>query len=141
MKNTWQLINELRSKNTGTTNRVSELNFNNQEITEPMSIAEAFNNYFWNVGDKLAATIPTPDHDPSFYFKATDNVFSLQIPTFETVFKLLSEIDEKKAVGLDNIPNKLLKMAARVVAATLTGIYFLHRDVQEYSQMNGRQAG
>ena len=48
---------------------------------------------------------------------------SLQIPTFETVFKLLSEIDEKKAVGLDNIPNKLLKMAARVVAPTLTGIF------------------
>ena len=48
---------------------------------------------------------------------------SLQIPTFETVFKLLSEIDEKKAVGLDNIPNKLLKMAAQVVAPTLTGIF------------------
>ena len=39
------------------------------------------------------------------------------------VYKLLSEIDEKKAVGLDNIPNKLLKMAAQVVAPSLTGIF------------------
>ena len=96
MKKTWQLINEISSKNTGKTNRVSELNFNSQEITEPVSIAESFNNYFSSVGDNLAATIPTPDHDPGFYFKATDKVFSLQIPTFETVFKLLSKIDEKK---------------------------------------------
>ena len=44
-----------------------------------------------------------------------DKTFSLQSPTFETVYKFLSEIDEKKAVGLDNIPNKLLKMAAQVV--------------------------
>ncbi len=43
MKKTWKLINELSSKNTGKTNRVSELNFNNQEITAPMDIAEAFN--------------------------------------------------------------------------------------------------
>ena len=33
MKKTWKLINELSSKNTGKTNRASELNFNNQEIT------------------------------------------------------------------------------------------------------------
>ena len=30
---------------------------------------------------------------------------------------------KKKAFGLDNIPNKLLKVAARVVAPTLTGIF------------------
>ncbi len=35
----------------------------------------------------------------AFYLKATDKTFSLQSPTFETVHKLLSEIDEKKAVG------------------------------------------
>ena len=60
MKKTWQLINELSSKNIGKTNRVSELNFNNQEITAPMDIAEAFNDYFSSVGDNLAASIPTP---------------------------------------------------------------------------------
>jgi glycerol-3-phosphate acyltransferase PlsY len=38
MKKTWKLINELSSKNIGKTNRVSELNFNNQEITAPMDM-------------------------------------------------------------------------------------------------------
>jgi hypothetical protein len=35
----------------------------------------------------------------------------------------LSTIDEKKSVGLDKIPNKLLKLAADVIAPSLTGIF------------------
>ena len=47
----------------------------------------------------------------------------MKVPTVETVYKLLTKIDEKKSVGLDNIPNKLLKIAADVVAPLLTGIF------------------
>ena len=36
---------------------------------------------------------------------------------------MLKAIDENKSVGLDNIPNKLLKMAADVVAPSLTEIF------------------
>ena len=53
--------------------------------------------------------------------KATDKTFSLKIPTVETVYNLLKGINEKKAVGMDNIPNTLLKIAAQVVAPSLTG--------------------
>ena len=35
---------------------------------------------------------------------------------------MLKAIDENKSVGLDNIPDKLLKMAADVVAPSLTEI-------------------
>ena len=44
-------------------------------------------------------------------------------PTVETVYKLLTKIDEKKSVGLDNIPHKLIKIAADVVAPSLTVIF------------------
>ena len=44
-------------------------------------------------------------------------------PTVDTVHKLLRKIDEKKSAGLDNIPNKLLKIAADVVAPPLTAIF------------------
>ena len=37
--------------------------------------------------------------------------------------RLLKTIDEKKSAGLDNIPNKLLKIAAEVVAPSLTKIF------------------
>ena len=37
---------------------------------------------------------------------------------------MLKTIDVKKSAGLDNIPNKLLKIAADVVAPSLTEIFF-----------------
>ena len=124
MKKTWQLINKLSSRNTGKTKRISEINLGEQlDITSPVEIAEAFNSYFSSVGDNLAAEIPYPDHDPNFYLKPSDKTFSLQTPTVDTVHRFLSTIDEKKSVGLDKIPNKLLKLAADVIAPSLTGIF------------------
>ena len=41
-------------------------------------------------------------------------------------------IDEKKSVGLDKIPNKLLKMAANVVAPSLTAIFSASIFQQEW---------
>ena len=40
-----------------------------------------------------------------------------------TIFNLLRKIVEKKATGLDMIPSKLLKMAASIVAPSLTAIF------------------
>ena len=50
-------------------------------------------------------------------------MFSLQIPSVNAVFSFLSKIDEKKATGLDRIPSNLLKMAASIVAPSLTYIF------------------
>ena len=53
----------------------------------------------------------------------TESSFSLQIASVNTVFSFLPKIDEKKATGLDRIPSKLLKMAASIVAPSLTSIF------------------
>ena len=117
IKKTWKLINELNSRNRKKTNNISEIKMGEEIITSPMEMAEAFNSYFTNVGVNLAAKIPFPKFTP------TDKIFSIQIPTTTTVCRLLKAIDENKSVGLDNIPNKLLKMAADVVAPSLTEIF------------------
>ena len=44
-------------------------------------------------------------------------------PSVDIVSNILSKIDEKKATGLDMIPSKLLKMAANIVAPSLTSIF------------------
>ena len=42
----------------------------------------------------------------------------------ETCFVcFLKKIDEKKATGLDRVPSKLLKMAASIIAPSLTSIF------------------
>ena len=49
--------------------------------------------------------------------------YSFQRINVEKVIKLLTAIDVSKATGLDKIPNRLLKIAADVVAPSLTGIF------------------
>ena len=83
----------------------------------PIEIAEAFNNYLSTVGSNLASDIPLTEYGPEYYLEPTHSIFSLKPPTVETVYKLLT------SVGLDNIPNKLLKIAADVVAPSLTAIF------------------
>ena len=86
-------------------------------------MAEAFNSYFSNVGLKLAAEIPSPKFTPESYLTPTNKTFSIQTPTIATVCRLLKSVDKEKSVGLDNIPNKLLKIAADLVAPSLTVIF------------------
>lgn len=91
-------------------------------INSPAEMSEIFNSHFSGIGDNLAAEIPQTDVDPESYIFPTYTKFSFQDPTVNLVHKLLSGIKERKATGLDNIPCKLLKMAAHIVAPSLTKI-------------------
>ncbi len=123
MKKTWKLSNDLSSRNSCKAKKISEVIVEEQSITSPAEMSEAFNNYFASVGKNLADEIPSPENEPELYLNPTDKRFSLKAPTVDTVYNLLRSIDEKKSVGLDKIPNKLLKIAANVVAPSLTAIF------------------
>ena len=86
-------------------------------------MAEAFNHHFTNIAQVLAQEVPVAKVNPEFYLPYTDKVFCLKTPSPDNVFNLLRKIDEKKATGLDMIPSKLLKMAASIVAPSLTAIF------------------
>ena len=65
----------------------------------------------------------TVDTDPLYYVKPSDRVFSFERINVQEVVNLVKGIDGGKATGLDNIPCKLLKIAADVVAPSLTCIF------------------
>ena len=92
-------------------------------VTSSGEIAEIFNSYFSNIGADLAAEIPASEIKPEAYLIPTNKTFRLEIPTIDTVHRLLKTTGEKKSSGLDKIPNKLLKIAADVIAPFLTEIY------------------
>ena len=100
---------------------MSEVKTGNQVFTSPGDIAEAFNNHFTNIGQSLAQEIPSSEIDPLAYVNSVDGVFSFQRINVQKVIKLLKAIDVSKATGLDKIPNRPLKIAADVIAPSLTG--------------------
>ena len=102
---------------------MSQVKTGNQVFTSPGDISEAFKNHFTNRGQSLAQEIPSSEIDPLACDNSVDGVFSFQRIDVQKVTKLLKAIDVNKATGLDKIPNRLLKIAADVVAPSLTGIY------------------
>ena len=115
-RKTWQLINELQSRQSKST-KVSQVKTGNQVFTSPGDIAEAFNNHFTNISQSAAQEIPGLEIDPLAFINPVNGVFSFQRINIKKV------IDVGKATGLDKIPNRLLKIDADVVAPSLTGIF------------------
>ena len=107
-----------------------------QESTSSAEMAEAFNNYFLSVGKNLADEMPLPENEPEAYLEPIDKTFSWKSSNINTVYNLLLSIDKTKSVGLDRIPNKLLKIASYVVAPS-----FDCNICHIYFHWNGKQVG
>ncbi|XP_068713190.1 uncharacterized protein [Montipora foliosa] len=118
-KKTWNLIYELSSRRSNKAGNISEIKIAEQIATEPLEIAEELNLHFSNIGERLASKIPASDIEPETYLTPTETSFSLKAPSLNVVYNLLSKLNERKSAGLDNIPNKLLKMAASIVSPSL----------------------
>ncbi len=85
---TWKLINEVSSKHSSKTKKLSEIRIGEQVVTSPIEISEAFNNYFSTIGSNLASDIDLTENGPEYYLKPTDSVFSLKTPSIGRVHKL-----------------------------------------------------
>ena len=122
-RKTWNVINELASDNSGKSTKIFVIKVDSKIVSNPMYIAETINGHFTNVAQVLAQDINVVNVNTETYLEHTDHSFSLQIPSVDVVFNNLSKIDVKKATGLSMIPSILLKMAASIVAPSLTSIF------------------
>ena len=100
---------------------ISHLTCNDRVISDSVDLTECFNNHFSKIGLKLRPDEPDEFNNCGFadYLKQADTVFTLDLTTPSAVFKLLSSLQEGKAMGLDEIPAKLLKCAASVISYSL----------------------
>ena len=102
---------------------MSQVKTGNQVFTSPGDIAETFNNHFTNISQSAAQEIPSLEIDPLAFINPVNGVFSFQRINIKKVITLLKAIDVGKATSLDKIPNRPLKIAADVIAPSLTGIF------------------
>lgn len=114
-RKTWNLTNELSSRNTSKSYNILEIQVDNRTISTPGDMAGAFNEHFTNIAQVLAQEVPAAEVDPEFYLSYTDKTFCLKTPSADVVFSLFQKIDEKKATGFDMIPSNLFKIAASIV--------------------------
>ena len=132
VKGSWSLINSLLGRNKKMTN-VTELMVDDVSIFDDRSIAESMNEYFVSIGMKLADEIDSNSdyqNDDLTYaneFLESDsfltNLFHFRTMSVNSVALRLSKLLASKSTGMDNIPAKVLKITANIIAPSLTYIF------------------
>ena len=132
VKGSWSLINSLLGRNKNKTN-VTELIVDNVSIFDDRSIAESMNEYFISIGTKLADKIDSnsvyQNDDLTYAIESleTDSfstiLFHFRTISVNSVALRLSKLLASKSTGMDNIPAKVLKITANIIAPSLTYIF------------------
>lgn len=120
----WKTINEITSRKVKN-NQVKPVDINNETVSEPSKLAEAFNDYFSQIGENLGKNFENQDESVNFcdYLNPAEKRFAIQPTTTSKVFHLLSKLSETKATGLDNISSKLVKISTSVISVSITAIF------------------
>ncbi|KAK2556961.1 hypothetical protein P5673_020789 [Acropora cervicornis] len=88
------------------------------------SIANAFNDFFANIGSKLANSIPPATKSPLSHLPAEKpNSFYLLPVTSNEIEEVISTLNVKKACGPFSIPTKLLKRLKCLISKPLEIIF------------------
>ena len=122
-KEAWKTINNLLGRQNKPT-KVNELSISGNNLTNSEDIAEGFNEFFSNIGPDLASKIDTSNHNFQEYIKKPKSEFTVfESITTSKVYYLLRGLSSAKAIGIDKISSKILKLAAPAISSSLTYIF------------------
>ena len=129
-KGIWKIIKKIlprKNKNPANTKKI-----NAQICSIPAVIANKFNDYFGTIAVKLCCSLlpnrqipPKPSYNCFFQFKHIE---------INYILKRLEQLKNNKAVGIDNIPGRLLKMASEQIAPSLIYICNLSLETGTFPQ-------
>ena len=126
MKQTWININNILGRAKKKSHQSKFKNDLGQLNTDPQVIANEFNNFFVNIGPKLANEIGTSHQN---YFKYLSNPIQnnfFMLPVFENeIIKIIGNFDQNKSPGHDEISNFLIKKIAKEVSIPLAAVFNL----------------
>ena len=113
MKSTWKGIKNILNLNNNKGTQVTQLNYNGKNLNKNKDTANAFNEFFTNVGPTLDKDIPiaTNLRDPNIYLSSRVPHSLLLAPTTShELNEIISNLDDSKSSGPSSIPTKLVKL-------------------------------
>ena len=124
MKNTWKGIRQIVNLKPLSFHAPTKIIKDNIELVEGKSVADPFNDFFANIGGKLASSIPPATKSPLSYLPPQKpNSFYLLPVTSNEIEEVISTLNTKKACGPFSIPVKLLKLLKCFLSKPLQTIF------------------
>ena len=118
----WKTINEILTKNQTKNKFPTVFNDNGSMITDKVNIANKFNVFFTNIGEKIAKGI---NYDGNMTYghylnKDIHSSFTFMNIDEDAINKIIYNLPPKSSSGRDGISTKLLKVIAPVIIKPLT---------------------
>ena len=123
-KRIWQGIKKIVQINPQVNQSIGKIVLENCEITDPKAMANAFNNYFANIGGNLASSIPGASKTANEFMPPPmcDSLFLCPVTADEIQLEI-AKPQTGKAVGPSSIPISILKILKSELAGPLQVIF------------------
>ena len=126
MKQTWKTINNIIGRGKKQSLQSNFKDESGKVLTNPQDIANSFNDFFVNIGPKLASNI---QHNGKNYYDylqdpITSSMYMKPVVELDIV-KIIGKFDQNKSAGNDNIGNFLIKKVCNEIVKPLSMIFNL----------------
>ena len=136
LRKIWEGVREIISLRTKSNADIS-LQVNNTLISDPLSVAETFNDFFSSVASNVRSRIPpTRHHFSNWLLHANQQSFFISPTSPDEVLKILNSIKGNKASGPISIPLKLLEVISQELSVPLCKLINLYLLKQVFSPLN-----
>jgi len=125
-KRTWQLLKDAANLNKSSS-VIEKIDKNGTLITDPVDIANEFNDFFTSIGVRIADSVQPTVIKPEDYMPYLENVQSLELGTTNQVHicDVIKSLQPKSSCDVDGISTKLLKSLATEISWPLAHIFKL----------------
>ena len=123
-RKTWTIIREILNKTRGSSEFPNSFTINNEPVSDKQNIADNFNEFFTNIGPKLANSISTNTSNTfrDYLKKNYSSCFNFDYVHTEDISKIITKLKKKSSCGHDGISPKLLHHLRSSITAPLTVI-------------------
>ena len=120
----WKGINQIISFKPQSSKKFVKIVENNQEISNPLSVANTFNRYFANIGSEVSNLIPNEKNSPLDYLNTPlVNNFVVYPTTTNEIDSTIACLDIGKAVAPFSIFLNILKILKSTVSRPLEIVF------------------
>ena len=126
MKETWREINTIIGKGKRQSPQSKFRGDDGNVITDSQDISDHFNDFFVNVGPKLASDIQNTGKNYYDYLHDMRSSSMYMKPIVESdILKIVNKFNANKSAGHDNIGNFIIKKVQSAIVKPLTSIFNL----------------
>ena len=121
IRKTWSTINDLLNRNKKKKSFPEFFIDNGEMIKDKLQIAQGFNNFFINIGPKLASKIKNQSNSNAYAYliQKKSSSFNFKHINEMDISKIIDKMPHKNSFGHDGISSKLIKLMKPIISGPL----------------------